>query len=1476
MSPSWEKEVKALQKDKAKAQKANNLREEATICNLIGDLLASHGHYKEAIEEHQQELQLSEALNDVIGTAVANRKIGESWAMLENYSRALKHQQKHLELSRSMGNRVEEQRALATIGRTYLFYCDTDPENTEALQKAEEAFLASLKIVDQQLEVELPWKELNEMRARLFLNLGLVYDHRQDAARSQKFFRKSIFLAEKNNLTEDLYRANFILGNLHFRGNELSRALRHLEAARDWAQRARNRSMETEAYAAIGQIMLHLGDFVAAKRSLRKAYKLGPMQSPDYTKLVQNLKTAIKGIHLEEGLSELPESDLLGNMQLCEQLGDLYSKIPNYLKALACYTNQLEYAERLEKPACERAVIHVSLATTYVDLKEFSQAEQHFLQELQLRGGNAQEECETWLNIANVREEMGRSFADVAACYHCALNSAKKDGLRKLQVKVLKLLLAAQEKFGSDESGAAGAAAAAAAELRQLGEGHGDGAASESDADSDSAEEAENSEPIAESDVDLSESEEEEDLEGYDKVVSGKRKSAQWNKRNEKGETALHRACIEGNLRLVKILIEKGHPPNPRDYCGWLPLHEACNHNHQDIVEYLLDHGALISDPGGPKCDGITPLHDAIVAGNFGIAKLLLQRGASVTVKNKAGGTPLDSLREWCKEYGRHLDRETRDTCRDMDRLLTDAARRASTAAQPAAVWGGLGDSLFDTEEEQEELPAAQRRQERAPKARKAGADGRSAGLPLHAAPEFSKPAPNHPRTHHRSRSRSGDNLRRSLRGTNLRNGGDGDELSATDSEDGDDKVAVPPAFREEARSVDAPKCGASAYREAIRDLGSTRNRLLMGHPAASSTQYGDTVPTAASPSPALIAAERYVSDSEWLIDDLGQQQRPPHKRARTEPPLCRGGGGGGRSPPRSAAGGLAGGGGGGRPGSSAARPRQSRRPPRQQRLTHLVERRVVGRTHNQIRDDSDSERCSSPGSETDLAFNRELTCEERQAAGTSLAPHPHPAPALMVQSQAIPPSYVGCTMPPMRIRVRVQDKVFLIPLPYSEQSVRTVAWLAEQASTRYYSESGLRPRLQLKQEGAQLSTEDLITNTLFNNEEVLADVLSWDLPPLSERYRKACDSLGQAVDQRVQRALEAQDTEARGGAFRLPPLALGFEKLLPVLRALKLQPSVRELALPSNRVGDDLLGELAAAASTLPALARLDLSSNAVTHEGLRRLAEALGSQEVVGGVLAFQSLEELDLSLNPLGDGSCQPLAELLSCCPSLTSLRLQACGFTAHLVQHHRGLLENALHGVNRLRSVVLSHNALGSSGVDLFVRSAPSQRLARLEVSAVTVGPGDRLALDPICKILHQESCALTHLDISSNNLNDASLRELSRTLVQNKSLTWLDLSGNPDVTCCGLDILLGALRERAKGLEFLNLTGCHVAGPLGGRLRELDEAAGLLGELRLCSAALGKDDRAELARAWECGTHAGERRVFDRHGRLFLTSTESQR
>lgn len=64
-------------------------------------------------------------------------------------------------------------------------------------------------------------------------------------------------------------------------------------------------------------------------------------------------------------------------------------------------------------------------------------------------------------------------------------------------------------------------------------------------------------------------------------------------------------------------------------------------------------------------------------------------------------------------------------------------------------------------------------------------------------------------------------------------------------------------------------------------------------------------------------------------------------------------------------------------------------------------------------------------------------------------------------------------------------------------------------------------------------------------------------------------------------------------------------------------------------------------------------------------------------------QCLEELDLSMNPLGDGVSESLSCLLSCCPLLAKLSLHACGLTARFLQHHRLLLASALTGSRHKR-------------------------------------------------------------------------------------------------------------------------------------------------------------------------------------------------
>lgn len=100
-------------------------------------------------------------------------------------------------------------------------------------------------------------------------------------------------------------------------------------------------------------------------------------------------------------------------------------------------------------------------------------------------------------------------------------------------------------------------------------------------------------------------------------------------------------------MELVQRLIDQGHAINVRDHCGWLPIHEACNNGHLEIVKLLVNNGALINDRGGTSCDGVTPLYDAASNGHLAIVQFLLDKGASPVAKTDCGETALEILKIW-------------------------------------------------------------------------------------------------------------------------------------------------------------------------------------------------------------------------------------------------------------------------------------------------------------------------------------------------------------------------------------------------------------------------------------------------------------------------------------------------------------------------------------------------------------------------------------------------------------------------------------------------------------------------------------------------------------------------------------------------------------------------------------------------------------------------------------------------------------
>ncbi|OXU30442.1 hypothetical protein TSAR_011978 [Trichomalopsis sarcophagae] len=89
-----------------------------------------------------------------------------------------------------------------------------------------------------------------------------------------------------------------------------------------------------------------------------------------------------------------------------------------------------------------------------------------------------------------------------------------------------------------------------------------------------------------------------------------------------------------------------------KDGNGNSPLHFAVASNDIDIIQLLLNTGAMVNDS---RMDGLTPLHIAIVSGKEENVKLLLNHNARLDIKDLFGKTPLHHLAACINYYNEEV-----------------------------------------------------------------------------------------------------------------------------------------------------------------------------------------------------------------------------------------------------------------------------------------------------------------------------------------------------------------------------------------------------------------------------------------------------------------------------------------------------------------------------------------------------------------------------------------------------------------------------------------------------------------------------------------------------------------------------------------------------------------------------------------------------------------------------------------------------
>jgi hypothetical protein len=111
------------------------------------------------------------------------------------------------------------------------------------------------------------------------------------------------------------------------------------------------------------------------------------------------------------------------------------------------------------------------------------------------------------------------------------------------------------------------------------------------------------------------------------------------------GRGTIHSLLLKGDEGMVEGILRAGDvsdrfdSPDEADICDLTPLHYACQHGHENVVELLLKHGARVD---AQSLDGSTPLHLASLNGRGTVVDILTQHNPSTRlIRNSFGRLPI-------------------------------------------------------------------------------------------------------------------------------------------------------------------------------------------------------------------------------------------------------------------------------------------------------------------------------------------------------------------------------------------------------------------------------------------------------------------------------------------------------------------------------------------------------------------------------------------------------------------------------------------------------------------------------------------------------------------------------------------------------------------------------------------------------------------------------------------------------------------
>jgi ankyrin repeat protein len=130
---------------------------------------------------------------------------------------------------------------------------------------------------------------------------------------------------------------------------------------------------------------------------------------------------------------------------------------------------------------------------------------------------------------------------------------------------------------------------------------------------------------------------------------------------------------------------------NVRDLAGWTPLHEACNQGNLDIVKILIEHNADMNALG---YQNNTPLHEAALNTKFDCCKYLLEMGANKSIRNQFGVLASDfvkSMPEFVTLFNSFENQQNEQPIQNEEQSLDQSVLNTTKSSTQKKILFGTG-----------------------------------------------------------------------------------------------------------------------------------------------------------------------------------------------------------------------------------------------------------------------------------------------------------------------------------------------------------------------------------------------------------------------------------------------------------------------------------------------------------------------------------------------------------------------------------------------------------------------------------------------------------------------------------------------------------------------------------------------------------------------------------------------------------------